>query len=405
MEEDILIAPRPLADSKYLYYKFKRETKWHTTHIKNDGTKKAEKLARAYAMEVWKNGPGKKDISFKEFSKDYFIYDKCPYIKARLAGNYTCTKAHAQNRRSHLEKYIWPYKAEGDNKTFGEKDVKDFSIKYCREFLTYLKTEKDLADETIHKVAHTAQIIFEDIKNAEKYRQNNPMKETKKGKIVKKKPREDLKIEDLQKLYPQNKEQLFKIWKTLFWLTLGIVYFTSGRRRNEILIRRWKHLNKAKGYIEVFTSLTADNIEGETKGKQRSSIKLPNIAIKVLEYWHQNTNYNKPDDFIFPGEDNGHIGPNSVTKMFKRIYKRAKLDIKNRNICLHSLRHTYVTLLAEENIPSWFSKQQVDHKSDEIHANYDHSNPSKKLEKQIEENSPLMEKIDNTWRDFDIKID
>ena len=91
---------------------------------------KAEAFKWAY--DRLENGEYKprKDLTFLNFTKEMFIWDKCTYIEYLRTKNQRFSRTHADTQRIILEKHLIPY--------FGKYKLKNISVELIESFLSNL---------------------------------------------------------------------------------------------------------------------------------------------------------------------------------------------------------------------------------------------------------------------------
>ena len=137
----------------------------------------------------------------------------------------------------------------------------------------------------------------------------------------------------------------------------------SGLRRAELLGLRWQDVNLDSGVIHIVQ--TSNYVSGrgvyvstpKTAGSDRY-LKVSKTAILMLqEYkaWQDEMRENlgdawegtQEDDRIFTNEVGHPLFPTSITQWMRKFIKRTGLP----QTCVHSLRHTYASLLIAEGTP------------------------------------------------------
>lgn len=148
------------------------------------------------------------------------------------------------------------------------------------------------------------------------------------------------------KLALDNEENIRK--KTAIYIAL-----MTGIRRGELSGLEWKDINFENKTISIFRScyeLSGNGlITKDTKTKSSTrTITIPNILLKVLEEYKQWYDTRKmlfeetwsKTDRLFISDDGNPIYPSTYRVWLKKILKKANL----KNVTLHSLRHTNITL-------------------------------------------------------------
>ena len=100
---------RPTRNDKWIYYVQFYDDTWKRLTGKSTGqTSKA--AAEAWAYEQLKNGRviTKKNITFGQYARDWWIWDRCLYIRSRLACGTNISRGYADSMRTYLEQHILP---------------------------------------------------------------------------------------------------------------------------------------------------------------------------------------------------------------------------------------------------------------------------------------------------------
>ena len=101
----------------------------------------AQRLKEGRLIEVKKRLPYN---LFEEFARDFFIYDRCPYIQTRLARGYNYSKKQAKSNRYYLENYILPY--------FRGRLMESITIGDINHWLIRLPGEADITNKTANNI-------------------------------------------------------------------------------------------------------------------------------------------------------------------------------------------------------------------------------------------------------------
>jgi hypothetical protein len=62
---------------------------------------------------------GEGNMTFAQYARDWFVWDRCPYIKRRLAEGRSIGRSYAEGRRKYIEKFILP--------TFGKMKLSEIT--------------------------------------------------------------------------------------------------------------------------------------------------------------------------------------------------------------------------------------------------------------------------------------
>lgn len=137
--------------------------------------------------------------------------------------------------------------------------------------------------------------------------------------------------------------------------------------------------------ISELCNLTIDHIDLPNriihilgKGQKERSIYLgDDTTYKLLKKYI--TTYHSPNNFfLFTGKKNNScLAEQSVRLMLKTVQKRIKLD---RNITPHMFRHSFATMLLENNVDIRYIQQILGHSSIAVTQIYTHVSQNKQQE-------------------------
>ena len=140
-----------------------------------------------------------------------------------------------------------------------------------------------------------------------------------------------------------------------------IVDMLCGERRGEILGMRWDDVDFADETVAVqetinYTSSDGIYIDTPKSKKSKRKINLPSIAFDILKdqlEW-QNRQKEKLGDrwknsgnHVFTNEYGQPIHPDTLTRRFTKLAKRLGYP----EVHLHTLRHSYASLLVSKGVP------------------------------------------------------
>ena len=104
-----------------------------------------------------------------------------------------------------------------------------------------------------------------------------------------------------------------------------------------------------------------------SKGKKDRYTLLSDVALQTLrEYWKNE----KPQKWLFLSLDKEkHITTRTVQKIFQNACKKAGI---NKDVSVHSLRHSFATHLLESGIDLRYIQELLGHKSSKTTETYTH---------------------------------
>lgn len=150
--------------------------------------------------------------------------------------------------------------------------------------------------------------------------------------------------------------------KDLRYQTFILVCFSMGLRLSETLNLKIGDIDSERMKVHI----------REAKGKKDRYVTLPQSALQALrKYWktHRNPNY------LFPSGNTTvqrqaatiHMGRGRLQQKFKSIVRHTGI---RKKISIHSLRHSYGTVLTEANISLRKIQQEMGHVSPNTTARY-----------------------------------
>lgn len=89
---------------------------------------------------------------FEEFTRDFFIYGKCPYIESRLARGYKYSVKNAKTNRTYLENHILPF--------FKGRILESITVSDLNRWLIQLPRVKGISNKTANNVLTLMRQIF-----------------------------------------------------------------------------------------------------------------------------------------------------------------------------------------------------------------------------------------------------
>jgi len=278
----------------------------------------------------------KTSYSFNDYTKDFFVYEKCPYISYRLLRGFSYGRTWAKRQRSLLEKIIIPH--------FNNTDIRTISSKMIDDFILQLRKNQTNA-KTINHVLTAIKAIFgyaERISIIE----INPAQGIKPFKVVTKE-KGIFTREELTQLF--NGPNYSKIWAIPMHYLLNCIAATTGLRLGEILALQPENITN--NAIKVNNSWNRmEGLKCTKTGKNRI-VPIPLELGRILENYIKKYNVT---GYLF-SSNNGRtpIDHKAVYRYFYSALLKIGINKEMRNerkISFHSYRHTFNTLLLEAGV-------------------------------------------------------
>jgi len=300
-------------------------------------TTKREAIAVAQKELQAIQNPAAGMMSFAEYSKNFFIPNKCPRARRLELEGKKPTDRYLHIQRMNIETHILA-------SNFSKKrmdSIKRADILNLRDELN----SKELKPATINKIITAVKTVFSEAFYREDIL-NNPslgvanVKEPESTKDI-------LTNEEIGILF--NRENHVAIWKDLMAYTCFLLALNTGMRRGEILALRWKHIFFDEKYIVIEEAWKNVTTIGKPKSNKTRYTPISEKMIEVLKIYRKTKHSTADTDLVFSYCDGSRLGETWWRKKFNNALENGKIDTANRHLTPHSLRHTINTRLRDSN--------------------------------------------------------
>ena len=276
----------------------------------------------------------------RDYARDFFLWDRCPWIRRQHAKGRPFSPAVARSRRSQLVNHIFPQ--------FGDSRLSDLNPVELEDWLISLP----LANQTKNHILYTLTIILREAKR-ENLLAANPLIDVE-ALGVHHVPRDILATPELDKLFPVDMRAFRKIWPIPYHGIMYALMVSSGMRSGEVRAALWSAVSWQHSGILILRAISGDNLVVLPKGNPRApeiqrkrAVLLPDRTIDLLRWWRIQTRYPASDDLLFPGRGGQPLSRRTVSVQLAGGLRRARIPTTGRNLVAHSLRHTYNTRMKE----------------------------------------------------------
>jgi integrase len=177
--------------------------------------------------------------------------------------------------------------------------------------------------------------------------------------------------DELQLLFPHSLAKLTQVWRTPKYAALFMTHATTGIRSGEVRALLWQHF-LPEGWLHVERAHKVDGSIGATKTGQERVIALPRRTAEVLEWWRGQSPFTAKNDLIFFGANAATpLNVMTVTNLLPGALERSGVQVARRNLVVHSLRHTYNTIMRAV-LPAETLRKFTGHSTPEMTELYDH---------------------------------
>jgi len=335
------------------------------------------------------------EITLQKYAEDFFIWDKCEWIKRQRAKNRAFSQHQAKVRRGHLENYIFPNFGKYHMDKITPVEVENWLISLKRQYVNS-KGEtitKPLSSQTKNHIMYTLTIIMREAFREKKIKKNSL--ETIEALAVKPKKTDAFSTSELKLMFPVDDKQLLTIWHKREYSALFLLMVTSGIRLGEARALMWKHIIWDLGAIFIMQAWKADKSLGEPKANEKRGIYIPTRTLTELKKWQDESIFKEPDSLVFYGEwHDKPLNSKTVYKYFMAGIEKTEIDTTDRNLRPHSLRHTYNTMM-RNILPETVLREFTGHRSESMTNNYDSRDF---LEERLNKLSDSKKLIEGVWQ-------
>ena len=358
------LLPFTTKDGKIIYYvRYYDPRTGKRTKVSSGETTKG--LARAFAEDHLGESSGQSP-RLEDYARDFFKWGVCSWIKRQHAKGRPFGQYQAKTRRAHLDKYIIPQ--------FGKKRLADLTRPQIENWLISL----ELSNQTKNHLLYSFRIVLREAKS-EKLIRENPLQDAEPlGKNPRR--RDVFTMDELKILFPLTAKELLEIWKNEKYATLFMTMATTGIRSGEVRALQWRDLLPG-GWLHIERACKMDKTIGQTKTGEGRVIALPSRTLTMLAQWRRRSPFTQQQHLIFFGtnaEKPFHV--ETLTHFLPGALERAGIKTAGRNLVVHSLRHTYNTIMRAV-LPEEILRKFTGHKTPEMTRLYDHPTLQDELKK------------------------
>lgn len=210
-------------------------------------------------------------------------------------------------------------------------NVNNLNSETVKSYLLFCLKELKLTENQLHSRFNAIKFYFEKVLNREKIFMDIPRP---------KKPSQLPKI-----IHSQDIKKIFSVTENLKHNTMLKLCYGMGLRVSEI----------ANLKITDIDSKNMQVLIERAKGKKDRYVNLPESILEQLRKYY--IEY-KPKEYLFEGQYGGQYSIRSIQQVFKGALKKAKI---NKQVGIHSLRHSYATHLLENGTDISYIQKLLGH--------------------------------------------
>jgi len=200
-----------------------------------------------------------------------------------------------------------------------------------RSYMLYCYEHLHLTENTLHSRLNALKFYFEQVLHREKFFVEIP------------RPKKHLILP--KTIHQKDIKKMFTITTNLKHNTILKLCYGMGLRLSEIINLKVSDIDSRN--MQVFIE--------KSKGKKDRYVNLPQSILDQLRMYYK---VYRPKKFLFEGQDGGQYSARSVQKVFKNALQKAGI---NKQVGIHSLRHSYATHLLEQGTDIRFIQELLGH--------------------------------------------
>jgi len=209
--------------------------------------------------------------------------------------------------------------------------VEKCSSEKVRSYMLYCYEHLKLSENTLHSRLNALKFYFEQVLRREKFFVNIPR--PKKHSILPK------------TIHQNDIKKMFAVTTNLKHNTMLKLCYGMGLRVSEIINLKITDVDSKN--MQVFIE--------KSKGKKDRYVNLPQSILEQLRMYYKSY---RPKKYLFEGQDGGQYSARSVQKVFKTALQKAGI---NKQVGIHSLRHSFATHLLEQGTDIRFIQELLGH--------------------------------------------
>ena len=285
------------------------------------------------------------------FAENWFVYDSCPYIQAKLLRGFSYSRTNADNQRGYLDQHILP--------KFGRMRMDSIKVAQVEDWILELK-RKGLSNNSVNHILATFKILFNEADRLG-YLQNNPARAVK-NLAHNSRPKGFLEDDEVERLFCMATWE--KTWSGQ-WLhyAFNLTACQTGMRFGEI-----QGLQKDclfEDHIKVMRSW--DRNHG-IKGTKTNETRFIPIEPKLYSTLAALAEMAKLGPYLFSASEGTQpVDHRAVEKWYKRALAAIGFPNEerlNRRISMHSYRWYLNTKLRARGVPDAVVRSLTGHAAD-----------------------------------------
>jgi integrase len=256
---------------------------------------------------------------------------------------------------------------------WGEYSPKRLTVKIINKAMmgsTSELTKRPLAGATRNRILSVLSELYVHLIEEGQLR-INPVRDVVRCNSYPEQPRSALPTVEIKTLFPEDRVELKRIWRTQKYICAFLILRDTGLRPGELVALKWQDWNSEIKFFPILCALESgskDKIKGTKTGATKPAI-VTDQAAKEIETLRKKVKP-KPEDYIF---SNKHGVPYSTHRLSWNFHKAVeRAGINRPELTPYWLRHTFNTRCLE-SMPDDLVKHLMGHNTDDMMRRYRHA--------------------------------
>lgn len=365
VSKPFVVFKRQLPSGIPVYYYTARTADGRRTTARSTG-KTTKSAAERYCMGLLKEGRliPRKETRFKDYTIDWWDYDRCAYIQRKLKTRGRFSPSYAASQRSILLRYIKP--------TFDKYLMSEITTNDIELWRASLGKSYRLSNLTMNHILANLKVIMHEACRCQII-DRDPALAVTPYRVDSKEKGILTRDEALRLFKPEN---AIEVWKgDATHIAINMLAMAGGLRQGEILALKVADLRADEVRVNHSWDRKAKQLGLPKNGKPRT-VPLSEPVMAMLRTIADQNGAKTREGFLFPNKR--FNGPLDHKVLLGRLYAAMRKigiseeDRRNNNITFHSWRHFNVTYMRSEEISDLAVRLYTGHCDVEMQDHYSH---------------------------------
>jgi integrase len=294
------------------------------------------------------------------------LFDQSGYWRYKRAGKkkiYTDRTMHT--RAAILQNWIIPL--------WGDVNPKRLTVRMIDKAMMGMTsdlTKRPLAGATRNRILSVLSELYVHLIE-EGLVKINPIRDVVRCNSSPERPRNALPTCEIKTLFPIDRNELKRIWRTQKYICAFLILRDTGLRPGELVALKWGDWNSEIKFFPILRAIESGSRNRE-KGTKTGATKpaiITDQAAAEIELLRKKAKP-KPEDYIFANKHGVPYGTHRLSWNFHKAVERAGLD--RPELTPYWLRHTFNTR-SLETLPDDLVKHLMGHNTDDMMRRYRHA--------------------------------